>query len=118
MRTFVAVSASAIAAFSFSPPIQHHGQMKSYVTSTLSFSIEHLQGICSVSVRLGLHRHIEWQREATIFCVRGNVMDKFTALSMFVEVAETGGFSSAARRLNIATSSVTRAVEALEESLG
>jgi DNA-binding transcriptional LysR family regulator len=45
-------------------------------------------------------------------------MDKFTALSMFVEVAETGGFSSAARRLNIATSSVTRAVEALEESLG
>ncbi|ANB76502.1 LysR family transcriptional regulator [Paraburkholderia phytofirmans OLGA172] len=45
-------------------------------------------------------------------------MDKFTALSMFVEVAQTGGFTSAARRLNIATSSVTRAVEALEESLG
>lgn len=45
-------------------------------------------------------------------------MDKFAALSMFVEVAEAGGFSSAARRLNIATSSVTRAVEALEDSLG
>jgi DNA-binding transcriptional LysR family regulator len=45
-------------------------------------------------------------------------MDKFTALSMFIEVAETGGFTSAARRLNIATSSVTRAVEGLEETLG
>jgi len=45
-------------------------------------------------------------------------MDKLTALSVFVEVAETGGFSSAARRLNVATSSVTRAVEALEDSLG
>jgi DNA-binding transcriptional LysR family regulator len=45
-------------------------------------------------------------------------MDKVAALRAFVEVAETGGFSSAARRLNMAASSVLRSVDALEESLG
>ncbi len=45
-------------------------------------------------------------------------MDKVAALRAFVEVAETGGFSSAARRLNMAASSVVRSVDALEESLG
>jgi DNA-binding transcriptional LysR family regulator len=45
-------------------------------------------------------------------------MDKLAALRAFVEVAESGGFSSAARRLDLAASSVVRSVDALEESLG
>ncbi|MBP0588157.1 LysR family transcriptional regulator [Paraburkholderia sp. LEh10] len=45
-------------------------------------------------------------------------MDKLQALRAFVEVAESGGFSSAARKLELATSSVTRAIDALEEGLG
>ncbi|MEK8044714.1 LysR family transcriptional regulator, partial [Burkholderia contaminans] len=38
-------------------------------------------------------------------------MDKFSALRAFVEVAEAGGFSSAGRRLDLAASSVVRAVD-------
>lgn len=45
-------------------------------------------------------------------------MDKLQALRAFVVVAESGGFSSAARKLELATSSVTRTVDALEEALG
>lgn len=45
-------------------------------------------------------------------------MDKLSALRAFAEVAETGGFSKAAKRLQVATSSVTRLVDALELSLG
>jgi DNA-binding transcriptional LysR family regulator len=45
-------------------------------------------------------------------------MDKLSALRAFTEVAETGGFSRAARKLELATSSVTRSVDGLEESLG
>jgi DNA-binding transcriptional LysR family regulator len=45
-------------------------------------------------------------------------MDKLQALRAFVDVAESGGFSKAARRLGIATSSVTRLLDGLEESLG
>ncbi len=45
-------------------------------------------------------------------------MDKLQALRAFVDVAETGGFSKAARRLGVATSSVTRLLDGLEESLG
>ena len=45
-------------------------------------------------------------------------MDKFLALRAFVAVAESGGFSKAARRLGVATSSVTRMADALEASLG
>lgn len=45
-------------------------------------------------------------------------MDKLQALRAFVEVAESAGFSEAARRLGMATSSVTRLLDALEQSLG
>lgn len=45
-------------------------------------------------------------------------MDKLLALRTLVAVAETGGFSKAARRLGVATSSVTRLMDALESSLG
>ena len=45
-------------------------------------------------------------------------MDKLLALRAFKEVAETGGFSKAARRLGVATSSLTRQLDALEASLG
>jgi len=45
-------------------------------------------------------------------------MDKLQALRAFMDVAESGGFSKAARRLGVATSSVTRLIDALEVSLG
>lgn len=45
-------------------------------------------------------------------------MDKLLALQTFSVVAETGGFSKAARQLGTATSSVTRLIDALESSLG
>lgn len=45
-------------------------------------------------------------------------MDKLHALRAFLDVADTGGFSKAARRLGVATSSVTRLIDSLEESLG
>ena len=45
-------------------------------------------------------------------------MDKLLALKMFVETVDAKGFSAAARRLQLATSSVTRALDGLESSLG
>ncbi len=45
-------------------------------------------------------------------------MDKLMALNAFVAVAETGGFSKAARRTGVATSSLTRLIDALESHLG
>lgn len=45
-------------------------------------------------------------------------MDRFSELKAFSLVASTGGFSSAARQLGVATSSVTRLVDALEQRLG
>ncbi|MFR0690429.1 LysR family transcriptional regulator [Enterobacterales bacterium AE_CKDN230030158-1A_HGKHYDSX7] len=45
-------------------------------------------------------------------------MDKLQALSMFVETVRCGGYSAAARKLGVATSSVTRQVAALEADLG
>ncbi|WP_338524574.1 LysR substrate-binding domain-containing protein [Pseudomonas batumici] len=45
-------------------------------------------------------------------------MDRFAALSAFIAVVEHGGFASAARRLGLAPSSLTRQLNALEESLG
>ncbi len=45
-------------------------------------------------------------------------MDKLLALKMFVETVDAKGFSAAARRLDVATSSVTRALDGLEQSLG
>ena len=45
-------------------------------------------------------------------------MDKLLALKMFVETVRCGGYSSAARKLGISTSSVTRQVAGLEHELG
>ncbi len=45
-------------------------------------------------------------------------MDKFLALNMFVETVRCGGYSAAARKLGLATSSVARQVAALEAELG
>ena len=45
-------------------------------------------------------------------------MDRFAEIKTFCAVAASGGFSSAARQLGLATSSVTRLVDALEERLG
>jgi DNA-binding transcriptional LysR family regulator len=45
-------------------------------------------------------------------------MDKLLALKMFVETVDARGFSAAARQLGVATSSVTRMIDALEAELG
>lgn len=45
-------------------------------------------------------------------------MDRIQAMATFLAVVETGGFASAARRLNMSPSVVTRAVSELEERLG
>ncbi|ABE33599.1 transcriptional regulator, LysR family [Paraburkholderia xenovorans LB400] len=48
----------------------------------------------------------------------GPHMDKFLAIKTLLEVADAGGFSKAAQRLGVATSSVTRLMDSLEASLG
>lgn len=45
-------------------------------------------------------------------------MDRFHELTAFVAVAETGGFSAAARRLDDSQSGMSKAVSALEKRLG
>jgi DNA-binding transcriptional LysR family regulator len=45
-------------------------------------------------------------------------LDRVSSMLSFVKVVEHGGFSSAARRLNLATSVVTTHVKSLEERLG
>ena len=45
-------------------------------------------------------------------------MDTLEALKLFVCIAETGSLSAAARRLSIATSTVTVALQQLEERAG
>lgn len=45
-------------------------------------------------------------------------MDRFTSLTAFVHVVENGGFSAAARRLNMSTTMVSNHIQALEDRLG
>jgi len=45
-------------------------------------------------------------------------MERFGQMSVFVAVAECGGFSAAARQLNISPPVITRAIASLESSLG
>jgi len=45
-------------------------------------------------------------------------MDRLTSLSVFVRVVENGGFSAAARRLNMSTTMVGNHVQSLEDRLG
>ncbi len=45
-------------------------------------------------------------------------MDRLTSLTAFARVVETGGFSAAARRLNMSVTMVSNHVQALEERLG
>ncbi|CCE12053.1 Transcriptional regulatory protein [Bradyrhizobium sp. STM 3843] len=45
-------------------------------------------------------------------------MDRFASLTAFVGVVDTGGFSAAARRLNMSTTMVSNHVQALEDRLG
>src|SRR5256885_2379790 len=45
-------------------------------------------------------------------------MDRFQSMTAFLAVVDTGGFASAARRLKVSPSVVTRAVSDLEERLG
>src|SRR3546814_1015493 len=45
-------------------------------------------------------------------------MNLHTAMSVFVEVAKTGGFAEAARKLGMSTTAVSRQVGNLEKELG
>jgi DNA-binding transcriptional LysR family regulator len=45
-------------------------------------------------------------------------MDTFDAMKVFVRVAEAGSFAEAARQLDLAPASATRAVQSLEERVG
>ena len=45
-------------------------------------------------------------------------MDRLTSLSVFGKVVEQGGFSAAARRLNMSVTMVATHVRSLEERLG
>jgi DNA-binding transcriptional LysR family regulator len=45
-------------------------------------------------------------------------MDKFRAITAFVRVAETGGFTAAGQRLGMSVSAITKSVARLEEELG
>lgn len=45
-------------------------------------------------------------------------MNKFLALTVFVRVVESGGFTAAARRLSMSVSAATKAVARLEDDLG
>jgi len=45
-------------------------------------------------------------------------MNKLQALQALLEVADAGGFAKAAQRMGVATSSVTRLIDALEDELG
>jgi DNA-binding transcriptional LysR family regulator len=45
-------------------------------------------------------------------------MDRLTSLTVFVRVVDSGGFSAAARRLNMSSTMVSNHVQALEDRLG
>jgi DNA-binding transcriptional LysR family regulator len=45
-------------------------------------------------------------------------MDRLASITTFVRVAESGGFSAAARHLNVSTTTVSDQVQALENTLG
>lgn len=45
-------------------------------------------------------------------------MDRFTSLATFVQVVDSGGFSAAARRLNMSVTMVSSHVQSLEDRLG
>ena len=45
-------------------------------------------------------------------------MDRLTTLTVFVHVVENGGFSAAARRLNMSTTTVSSHIQSLEDRLG
>src|SRR5271169_3166735 len=45
-------------------------------------------------------------------------MDRLTSLEVFVRVVDSGGFSAAARRLNMSVTMVSNHIQALEDRLG
>jgi DNA-binding transcriptional LysR family regulator len=45
-------------------------------------------------------------------------MDRLASINFFVRVAESGGFTAAARRLNVSTAAVSENIQALENALG
>src|SRR5579859_2630022 len=66
----------------------------------------------------GTMQNTGWAQSSVAQSAKGEGMDKLLALQTFAVVADTGGFSKAARQLGTVTSSVTRLMDALEASLG
>jgi DNA-binding transcriptional LysR family regulator len=50
--------------------------------------------------------------------MEGREMDRLASINAFVRVAETGGFSAAARSLKVSTTTISDQVQALENTLG
>src|ERR1700744_6380905 len=50
--------------------------------------------------------------------IERRLMDRLTSLTAFVRVVDSGGFSAAARRLNMSVTMVSNHVQSLEERLG
>src|ERR1700709_1986874 len=50
--------------------------------------------------------------------IPGGTMDRLTSLTVFGSVVESGGFSAAARRLNMSVTMVSNHVQSLEDRLG
>lgn len=48
----------------------------------------------------------------------GACLDNLASLRLFLEVAQAGGFSEAARRLGVSTSSISKSIQRLEDELG
>ena len=48
----------------------------------------------------------------------GSRMDRLTSIAAFVRVVENGGFTAAARHLNLSTTMVSNHVQELEDRLG
>lgn len=67
--------------------------------------------------RARIDAYFQWGRISRSISKR-RVMDRVSSMLSFVKVVEHGGFSSAGRQLNLATSVVTTHVKALEERLG
>jgi len=58
------------------------------------------------------------QRRSTVICQWVKRMDRMTSLTAFVRVVESGGFTAAARRLDVSITTISKHVQALEDSLG
>jgi molybdenum-dependent DNA-binding transcriptional regulator ModE len=58
------------------------------------------------------------KRTTDCHLIIGDAVDGMASLTAFIRVVESGGFTAAARRLNLSPTMVSNHVQALEDSLG